>query len=366
MAKSQHETKTSRPRLLVPILIVLLLLVTALSTGAYIGYGILQDNLGPVSDDSTEFLVTVPQGASSARIGDVLEEAGVIKSALVFRLYLRYHELDGRIQAGDYMLSPSSGLEEIVDKLVSGDAFIDTFRFTVPEGLFISDIAARLANRGIVDEERFLELANDLSNWDYWFVEQIPEGLEFPLEGYLFPDTYEMRADVEDRERAVINTMLRGFDRVFTEEMREATEAMGMTVHEIVTLASIVEKEAVVADERPLVAAAFHNRLIDRAETYFMLESCATINYILQDFSIRDISPYRDIDSPYNTYMYPGLPPGPIAGPGAGSLRATVFPADVDYKFFVAKDDGSSEHYFAATYAEHVQNARRARENRQN
>ena len=177
---------------------------------------------------------------------------------------------------------------------------------------------------------------------------------------FCFPDTYEIFAVAENREELVISLMLRQFENVFTEEMREQTKALGLSVHEVVTLASIVEKEAVVAHERPIIAGVFGNRL----DIKMPLQSCATVNYILGDFSIRDISPYKDNPSSYNTYLYRGLPPGPIAAPGQAALEAAVWPEKTDYLYFVAKDDGSGEHYFARTLAEHQKNAAKARENR--
>ena len=344
-------------------MVTMLVLLIAAGTGAWFGWTKVQAMLEPVSiGTDRQVLVNVPRGATTTSIGHLLEEAGLIHNSTAFRLWLRYYELDGQIQAGDYILSPALNLSEIVDKLVRGDVHRDTLRFTVPEGLFITDIASRLAEQGIVDEERFLELITDLSLWqDYWFVQEIPEGLEMPLEGYLFPETYEIFAVTENREELVISLMLRQFDRVFTQEMRAQAEEMEMTVHEVMTLASIVEKEAVVSKERPLIAGVFHNRLRIREP----LGSCATVNYILGDFSIRYLTTAQTrIPSPYNTYINQGLPPGPISGSGRAAIEATLWPEDTSYIFFVAKDDGSGEHYFGHTNAEHEANKALARANR--
>lgn len=343
-------------------LIFFLILAVGAAGAAWYGWTWLQSMLEPMSAQEEHILVTIPKGATSARVGLILEEAGLIRNSIVFRLWLRHYELDGKIQAGDYFLSPSQSLSEIVDKLVAGDVHRETLRFTIPEGLFVADIAARLADKGIVDEERFLELASDLSLWqDYWFIQEMPEGSEVPLEGYLFPDTYEIFAAEENREELIIHLMLRQFEKVFTQEMREQAEAMGMSVHEVVTLASIVEKEAIVDHERPIIAGVFLNRL----EKPMALQSCATVNYILQDFTIRNLSKEQmAIPSPYNTYINRGLPPGPIAAPGQASLKAVLWPKRTDYLYFVAKDDGSSEHYFGRTFAEHQKNIQKAKANR--
>lgn len=344
------------------VLTALLILAVAAGGALWFAWTRIQVMLGPVSDSQEQILVTVPRGATSAQVGKILQDAGLIHNSTLFRFWVRYHDLDAKIQAGDYVLTPSMRLEEIVDKLVQGDVHRETVRFTIPEGLFITDIAARLAKKGIVDQERFLELAADVERWQgYWFVQELPAGLEQPLEGYLFPDTYEIFADEENKEELIITLMLNRFKQVFTDEMRERAAELGMSVHQVVTLASIVEKEAVVDHERPLIAGVFHNRLAIREP----LGSCATINYILGDFSIRYLTTEQTrIPSPYNTYINQGLPPGPIAAPGKRALEATLWPEETDYLFFVAKDDGSGEHYFARTNAEHEANKAKAKANR--
>lgn len=345
------------------VLITVIIFSVAAAGTAWYGWTWVQKQLTPVGESDRPVLITVPKGTSSAGVGRILHEAGLIKNPTVFRYWLRYYELDGKIQAGDYILNESLSLSEIADKLVKGDVHRETLRFTIPEGLFIQDIAARLAEKGIVDKDRFMELAADLSLWqDYWFVKEIPAGLEAPLEGYLFPETYEIFAKEENREELVIALMLRQFDKVFTQEMRSGAETLGISVHEAVTLASIVEKEAVSGKERPLIAGVFYNRL----RIKMLLQSCATVNYIIRDFSIRNIDPYKNDPSPYNTYLKKGLPPGPIAGPGKAALEAAIWPEESEYLYFVAKDDGSGEHYFAKTYAEHIKNAKKAKANRDN
>lgn len=363
MSQNLPETKLKRkPRLWVIFLSILLILLMGASAGAWWAWNTYQTILSPVGGTDEEFLVTVPRGASSGQIGQILAEQGLVHDARAFGLYLRYYELDGKIQAGTYYLSPAYSLAEIVDKLVAGQVHRETIRFTVPEGMFILGIADRLAQRGIVDKERFLELVQDRELWDdFWFIQEIPANAEWFLEGYLFPDTYEIAADAEDREERVIRVMLRRFEQLFTQEMRERADDLGFSVHQVVTLSSIVEKEAVVDSERPLIAGVFHNRLKQR----MMLQSCATVNYILKDFSIRALTTAQmNIKDPYNTYVNTGLPPGPIAAPGIRSLRATLWPEETNYLFFVAKDDGSNQHYFARTYAEHRSNIDKAARNR--
>lgn len=360
-AEKQVLTKKERPPYLKIFLVTLLVFAVLAGGTAWYGWSWLQSMLGPISETQEQILVTIPRGASSAKVGSILEEAGLIRNDLVFRYWLRNAKLDDKIQAGDYVLSPSYSLSEIVDKLVAGDVHRETLRFTIPEGLFIVDIASRLGQKGIVDEERFLELAGDLSLWqEHWFVSDLPSA-QMPLEGYLFPDTYEIFIAEENREELIISLMLKQFDKVFSQEMRDQAKAMGLSVHQVVTLASIVEKEAIVDHERPIIAGVFLNRL----EKPMLLQSCASVNYILQDFSIRNLSEeQKAIPSPYNTYLNLGLPPGPIAAPGEASLQAVLWPERTGYFYFVAKDNGSGEHYFGQTYAEHLANVKKAKANR--
>lgn len=340
-----------------------ILLVFCLAVGgvAWYGWTWFQSKLAPVGDSGRPVVITIPKGASSTGVGKILLEAGLIHNSTVFRLWLRHKELDGKIQAGDYILNDSLSLNEIVSMLVKGEVHRDTIRFTIPEGLFLEDIAARLAAKGIVDKDKFMEVAGNIELWqDRWFLQDLPPDLDVPLEGYLFPETYEIFANAENKEELIIATMLHQFDKVFSAEMKAEIQAQGKSIHEIVTMASIVEKEAVVNKERNVIAGVFYNRL----RQPMALQSCATVNYIIKDFSIRDITPYKENPSKYNTYKYRGLPPGPIASPGRASLEAAVWPEENQYLYFVAKDDGSGEHYFAKTYNQHIKNAKKAKENR--
>lgn len=344
-------------RVLTWLLVLVLLLIIGGGAVAWFGWNYWQNMLGPVMANGADHIITIPRGASSAQIGIILQENGIINSSLVFRLHLRFNELDGKIQAGNYVLNPSMTMEQVVHKLLTGDAVFETVRFTIPEGLFLKNIAGRLESLGLVDGDRFLSLADNLEMWDFWFVEQIPAGLEHPLEGYLYPDTYEIFADEEDKEYTIIRSMLKQFEREFSDEWRQRAAEMGMTVHEVVTMASIVEKEAIVAHERAKIAGVFYNRLDAELWPRRVLESCATVNYVLGDFSNRPTLAELEISSPYNTYINSGLPPGPIAAPGRGSLEAALYPyREKPYLYFRAKDDGSGEHNFNLTFSAHQRN----------
>ena len=221
---------------------------------------------------------------------------------------------------------------------------MDTIKFTIPEGYKLEQIVEKLSSLEVVSIEE-IEAALAAEKYQYAFISQIPER-EKKLEGYLFPDTYEIYKDAA--AGAIVKKMLDRFDDIFTEEYRNRAKELGMTIDQVVTLASIIEREAKLDDERATVSAVFHNRL----KKNMMLESCATVQYLFKEQ--KEVLSYNDlkIESPYNTYINTGLPPGPIASPGRKSIEAALYPENVDYLFFFARDDGS--HIFTKTYSEHI------------
>ncbi|MEW5784828.1 MAG: endolytic transglycosylase MltG [Bacillota bacterium] len=321
--------------------------------------------IAPVNASNDQgILIEVPSGASTGLIASILADAGVIHNALVFRIYARWHDLDKGFIAGSYHLNPAMSLDEIAATISGGAVFRETDWFTVPEGLTVEQIAARLDEQGLINGERFLALVkeapSDIVN-KFSFLNGIHNpSIKYSLEGYLFPDTYEIARGATEEE--IIILMLRRLDRVLSEELRQRARELNLSLHEVLTLASIVERETVVDHERKLIAGVFHNRLA----AGYPFESCATVNYLLDEvkpvLSIEDTK----IDSPYNTYQYPGLPPGPIAAPGETSILAALYPEATDYFFFRSKEDGTGESYFARTLAEHNLNTQKAEQNIRN
>jgi UPF0755 protein len=301
--------------------------------------------------DSQEIEVNIPLRSSTAQIAAILKEEGLIKNEMVFRLYSRYRGYDQKLQAGRHLLSADMSLEELLSNLQQGVVFKEGIRFTIPEGFNLEQIAARLENEGLFEGEAFLQACLDYpgENTTFDFLNEVPLDVSYTLEGYLFPDTFEVRRDITPKE--TIEVMLRRFDNVFTADFRLRAEELGLSIHEVVTLASIVEKESRVGAEQPIIAAVFHNRL--RSPSMPLLQSCATVQYALGE--VKPVLTYQDleVDSSYNTYLYPNLPPGPIASPGRGALEAVLYPADVNYLYFVYKEDGSGTHYFSTTLQEH-------------
>ncbi len=293
--------------------------------------------------------VTIPIGSPPAKVAAILEEEGIINNALVFRLYARYTEADQNFQAGTYVFEGGMSLDDILISLQEGVVYQEGTRFTIPEGFNVEQIAFRLENQGLAEEEKYLKLCSDYENRLFSFLDEIPAGTDYKLEGYLFPDTYEVSEDVSEED--IIKMMLNRFDNFFDEEHRARAEELDFSLHQLITLASLVEKEARVEEEMPIIAAVFFNRLLSESHPY--LQSCATVQYVLGEVKPR--LTYRDleVDSPYNTYLYPDLPPGPIASPGAKAIEASLYPADVEYLYFVYKEDDTGEHYFSKTLQEH-------------
>ena len=286
------------------------------------------------------------QAPAPRAIGDRLVAAGVVRDPLTFRAALLMSGQARVLKAGDYRFDPPMTPLEVLGKLARGEVYV--VNLTFPEGLNIREMAAIAESHGVGTAAGFIEAANDRS-----LIRALDPAAR-NLEGYLFPDTYPVTRRT-DAPR-LVRMMVDRFEHVLTPEMRSAVEQRGLSIHQTVTLASIVEKEAARPDERPLVAAVYLNRF----RLGIPLQCDPTVIYALQLAGKYTGNLRRDdlmFDSPYNTYRYPGLPPGPIASPGRASLEATIHPADVDYLYFVSRNDGS--HAFARTLDEHNRNVQK-------
>lgn len=291
---------------------------------------------------SSKVEVTIPEASSSGEIGAILEDNGVIRSAMAFKLQVKKDGVASELKAGTYYFEGPYSLSEVIDALVSGPA-VSGEKVTIPEGYNQKQIIDLLVSKGLVTEDEFLDAA---ANGDYGYDYLPAAGNSQRLEGFLFPDTYYISED--DSAEEIIAMMLETFNSYYTDEWKARVEELGLTASEWVTMASIVEKEAAVESDRPIIAGVFYNRL----KLGMLLQSCATVQYALGEtksvLSDEDVQ----IDSPYNTYINYGLPPGPIASPGYASLYAALYPTDSDYLYFVAKPNG--EHIFSVTYEEHL------------
>lgn len=340
--KPVPEIKPGRNISLKVVGITLLLMVVALVTGAWFYWQYLLQPLNPGS--ATEITVNIAQGATGSQVSSLLETRGIIRSGLAFRLHATLEGKQGSVIAGNYKLSPAMNLDQILQNLISGKVALVSF--TIPEGLNLNQITDVLVKKGLVDRDKFKQvLAGEQFNYD--FLQGIPAG-QNRLEGYLFPATYQIHQGSGEKE--IVDMMLKRFAREITPDFRSKAKALGLTTHQAVTLASIVEREAARDKERPEVAAVFLNRIRQNMR----LESCATVQYALGVNKSRLYYKDLQVASPYNTYKIFGLPPGPIAVPGHPSLQAAVNPAKVDYLYFVVSQQG--EHAFSKTLAEHVKN----------
>lgn len=325
-------------------LIVILVLLFALPVGGLIA---VEQLLAPPGADKTTRVVAIAPGTGVMAVASQLEREKLLRSGLAFALWLRWQGLDRSIKAGSYALAPSMGARGVAKALVGG--YSENAAFTVPEGFSLKQIAARLEERQQGSAAQFLALASRRADFqaEFPWLSQLPAGAT--LEGFLFPDTYVLGPGA-GHERDLVRLMLARFGEVAlpTYQAERATARLGL--FETVTLASIVEKEAIHAEERPLIAGVFFNRLKVRMP----FGSDPTVEYALnkhqgeRGLSLRDVA----VDSPYNTYKHAGLPPGPIANPGAASLKAVLAPDTTPYMYFVARGDGS--HVFTHTYAEHL------------
>lgn len=323
--------------------LLLLCVLIALILGAG-GWWIYSQVVEPYRGYSEpEVFVEIPPGSSTASIGNRLVDAGVVRDARTFQVGLWISGRSRSLRAGEYRFDAPLHALDVIDKIARGDVY--RRRLTFREGLTISEMARVFEERGFGNAADFRKAAGNAS-----LILDLDPGAT-DLEGYLFPDTYALPRGTT--AAAVVTQMVDAFKNALTPEIRSHATTAGLSVRQLVTLASLVEKETGTASERPLVAAVYANRL----KIGMGMQADPTVIYALQKAGTYTGNLRRDdlqFDSPYNTYRYPGLPPGPIAAPGKASLEAAAKPADVDYLYFVSKNDGS--HVFASSLEEHNRN----------
>lgn len=295
--------------------------------------------------------IEIPQGANTSEIAEILEEAELIENATVFNLKVKFlSEYDGRFRYGTYMLNTGMTEDEIMEVLATQGEQRATITFTIPEGYSVQQIAKKLESEGIISQSDFIDAINNVT-YDYPFFDEIPDR-NLRLQGYLFPDTYEIYEDSSAKD--IVSRMLSRFDQIFIEEYYARAETLGYTVDEIITLASLIEKEAKMEEERATIAGVMYNRL--NMEPPMKLQIDATIQYIKSD---GDYQPTRvlyadlEIDSLYNTYKYEGIPVGPISNPGQAAIQAALYPESHEYLYYLLIDEETGEHVFNTTLEDH-------------
>ncbi len=337
------------------VLIILLTAASCMLSYKYAVKNVIRNEQAAISIlPEDQVRISIPMGSGTGHIADILKENGIINSTGMFKLISKINGFDGTYRSGTHIVSSKLGYVEIMAVLTGAPIPDPGMKVTIPEGYNYRQLVKLLSEKELIDEDEFARVGR---SQEFDFLKDIPKDREHRLEGYLFPETYEFEAK-DGREEEIVNKMLEQFGKVFAQKERKRAEELGMSTDEIITLASIIEREARVSGERARISGVFYNRLKSRDKTLRRLQSCATIQYILysQTGKIKDVILTEDteIDSPYNTYIHDGLPPGPICSPGEESIMAALYPEDHSYMFFVAKEDGSGEHFFSKTYNEHL------------
>ncbi len=346
-----------------PLFILLISVVIVVFIGTAVYNHIEQSYFTPVSmQPAPAKRIEVRPGSSLSRIATLLFEEGIIRNKFVFQMYVDLNDMAAKLQAGRYDLSPSMDMDEIIEILAAGDGGRKTVKITFTEGSTIEDMAAKLMSTEMFDSKKhaeFLRLCNDPKAFvDYDFITALAQsdrldGRKFLLEGYLFPDTYEFYMDAEPID--VIKRLLNRFDNIFTLQYEDRAEELGMSIDEIMTLASIIEWEALPKDFKK-VSSVLYNRINEN----MTLGSCATLRYITGVKKLVYTAEEMAIASPYNTYIVVGLPVGPVANPGQKAIEAALYPDEEflseKYLYFCNKDPETGELAYAKTLKEHEKN----------
>lgn len=283
--------------------------------------------------------VAIPSGTTFREVAAILEEEGLVRSSRAFTLFARISGSDREVRAGPYALRPGTPWSEILRDLTEGRVLTETL--TIPEGFRLTQMAPRISEITGLDPDSILSRITADSLSEYW-------GVPGPgLEGYLFPDTYWVAkgAPLEN----LLAAMVERYNRFWTQDRVARRDSLGLTEREVVTLASIIQAEARVPEEMPIISSVYQNRL-ERGQ---LLQADPTVLYALGGYRARLLYAAMDsvADHPYNTYTRPGLPPGPIGAPGEEALKAALYPAETGFYYFVARTDGT--HVFSETLAEH-------------
>ena len=364
---SMSDEKRARNRIVRRITVVILaIFLLVIATGSALAYVFVKRSVEPIDPSSTETVeVEVPLGAGSGYIGELLEENGLVRSSTIFRFYTRFKN-ESSFQAGTYTLSPSQSIDELIETLQTGKVIVvPDIKLVIPEGFTIDQVIARLAKVAEIPKEEISEQLSDreyiqsLVNEHEMLTEEVlQEGIYHPLEGYLFPATYEFNKGVTLNE--IIDEMLLPTESMYQEYKGRLADS-GRTFHETLALASVVEKEAVSTEDRKEIAGVFENRLNDGMK----LQSDPTVWYGTGETSIFTSFADLENDSLYNTYRYEGIPIGPIAAVSRDAFEAVLNPNDTENIYFYARPprEGfpNGEVLFEVDYEDHQQNVNKYR-----
>lgn len=305
----------------------------------------------------TEVKVTIPKGAGQAEIARILEEKGIVRDAFAFRIFMKLEPDSIKSKAGDYQFQRGMNWSQIIKKLIDGDTYVETISFTIPEGFTVEQIEQRMISKNVMTMEQSRIAQKKISSKLLTATTSSEKNeIKSHLEGYLFPATYtfQKNSTPEHIYQTIHDELAQQLQQI-SSEWEQQLQKLSISVHELLTIASLVEREVVVNEERPIVAGVIYNRLKQKMP----LQIDATVQYALPEHKERLLFKDLKFEDPYNTYLHAGLPPGPIANPGLASIRAALYPEYTEYLFYVTKDDGTSGHVFAKTYEEHLRNINR-------
>lgn len=364
---SMSDEKRARNRIVRRITVVILVIfLLVIATGSALTYVFVKRSIEPIDPTSTETVeIEVPLGAGSGYIGELLEENGLVRSSTIFRFYTRFKN-ESSFQAGTYTLSPSQSIDELIETLKTGKVIVvPDIKLVIPEGFTIDQVIARLAKVADIPKEEISEQLSDreyiqslVNEHEMLTDEVLQEGIYHPLEGYLFPATYEFNKGVTLNE--IIDEMLLPTESMY-QEYKDRVADSGRTFHETLALASVVEKEAVSTEDRKEIAGVFENRLNDGMK----LQSDPTVWYGTGETSIFTSFADLENDSLYNTYRYEGIPIGPIAAVSRDAFEAVLNPNDTENIYFYARPprEGfpNGEVLFEVDYEDHQQNVNKYR-----
>ncbi|MBQ6059015.1 MAG: endolytic transglycosylase MltG [Clostridia bacterium] len=354
-ARLASRTQKHKKQLFTRTFLYAMLVITSAILLAFFALNVANDALA-LMKPSSELNVRIERGSTVSTIAEELKESGLIKHRWAFVLFAKLTGNANNFQYGTYALNTDMDYLELVTNLQKTATFRQTVRITIPEGRELREIIETLDKNNVCSSEDLWDAVEN-HEFDYDFLKDLPQRPN-RLEGYLFPDTYEFFEDSD--ADTVLAKMLDNFNAKFSDDLRKRASEIGMSLDEVVTLASIIEREAASDEDRATVSSVFHNRL--NSTQYPLLQSCATVQYILKER--KPVLTYADvrIESPYNTYLHEGLPIGPIASPGLASIKAALYPETTDYYFFVVSATG--EHAFSKTLEEHNAAVRQANSSR--
>lgn len=344
---------------------VLAIGIIIISIIAYLYITSIGEPLDANSEETEE--IVIDSGTSAGMIGEQLEEQGIINNGRMFEVFLRLNSITN-YQAGEYELSPAMDFEQIARTLETGTIYQEVLhRVTIPEGYSVEQIAEQFSQNLPISEDRFLELMTD-TEFIESLIEEYPEMLsdeildedvKYPLEGYLFPATYDITEEEPDIE-GIVRQMLDAtevnslsiYNSVEDYTINYEGESQSLTFHQFLTFASLIEMEATSLADRSMIASVFLNRMAEQPS--MPLQTDPTVLYALGEHQERTLFEDLEVEDPYNTYIHSGLPPGPIASPGTESIQSTLNPSNTDYFYFLADSEGNN--HFAETFEEHVEN----------